>query len=126
MEQTIAMSIVRLNDEKVEMKKNKIFYIDPQSMRNLSVYDYNMLSEVTDNVYYYCSVYLDYKRNPNFFYKTVFSYNHINVNFIKALSYALSLIRILLDIVILKPDVITLKNTNIFAIPHYYSYLCTS
>ena len=47
------------------MKKNKIFYIDPQSMRNLSVYDYNMLSEVTDNVYYYCSVYLDYKRNPN-------------------------------------------------------------
>ena len=102
------------------MKKNKIFYIDPQSMRNLSVYDYNMLSEVTDNVYYYCSVYLDYKRNPNLFYKTVFSYNHINVNFIKALSYALSLIRILLDIVILKPDVIHVQWFKLPILDYYF------
>lgn len=89
--------------------KKKIFYIDPQSMRNLSVYDYNLLSEVTDEVYYYCSKYHDYKKNSSFKYKYVFSYNYLGSKPRKALSYILSYMFILWDILIKKPDVIHIQ-----------------
>lgn len=78
-------------------------------MRNLSVYDYNLLSEVTDQVYYYCSKYHDYKKNPNFIYKYVFSYNHLGSKPKKALSYIFSYIIILWDILIIKPDIIHIQ-----------------
>lgn len=75
-------------------------------MRNLSVYDYNLLSEVTDEVYYYCSKYHDYKKNSNIKYEYVFTYNHLKANYQKAGSYIMSCIRILWDILTKRPDII--------------------
>ena len=42
----------------------KIIYIDPQSMRNLSIYDYGVLSEIQGDVTYICSKYYDHLLLP--------------------------------------------------------------
>lgn len=86
--------------------RKTIFFIDPQSMRNLSVYDYNLLSEIKDNVYFYCSKYHDYKKLDFIRYKPVFSYNFKKDKLTKATSYIFSLIKILYDILTKQPDVI--------------------
>ena len=41
--------------------KKKIFYIDPQSMNNLSEYDYSVTKEIDCEIIYLCSKYYDYK-----------------------------------------------------------------
>ena len=38
-----------------------IMYINPQSMKNLSIYDHGVLSSFKDKVIYVCSTYYDYK-----------------------------------------------------------------
>ena len=43
----------------------KIIYIDPQSMRNLSIYDYGVLSEIQGDVTYICSKYYDHLLLPS-------------------------------------------------------------
>lgn len=78
-------------------------------MRNLSEYDYNLLSEVTDEVHYYCSKYHDYKKNSNLKYRYIFSYNHLTSKYQKAGSYIMSYIHILLDILTKNPDIIHIQ-----------------
>ena len=48
--------------------KKKIFYIDPQSMNNLSEYDYSVTKEIDCEIIYLCSKYYDYKINPKLKY----------------------------------------------------------
>ena len=77
--------------------KKKIFYIDPQSMNNLSEYDYSVTKEIDCEIIYLCSKYYDYKINPKLKYIYVFKYNYIKNVFQKSLSYVISLIYSYID-----------------------------
>jgi uncharacterized membrane protein len=41
-----------------------IVYIDPQSIRNLAIYDHSLLSQIEGNIHYLCSAFYDYKALP--------------------------------------------------------------
>lgn len=84
-----------------------IFYIDPQSMSNLAVYDYNLLEEIKDfDIHYICSVHLDHEVNQNHTYHKLFRYNHLSNPLLKACSYVLTYLKILFLIRSLKPKLI--------------------
>ena len=71
-----------------------IMYINPQSMKNLSIYDHGVLSSFKDKVIYVCSTYYDYKAmNDNIAFILLFKYNRISNPIVKAASYLLSLAR---------------------------------
>lgn len=98
------------------MERKKNFYIDPQSMRNLSIYDYWLLSEIEDEVYYFCSKHYDYTRNPKLIFLPYFSYNHIRFTPVKILSYMWSCLRILIMIAAKRPDIV---HVQWFKMPHF-------
>lgn len=89
--------------------KKKIFYIDPQSMNNLSEYDYSVTKEIDCEIIYLCSKYYDYKINPKFKYIYVFKYNYIKNVFRKSLSYVISLIYIAILIIKYKPVLVHIQ-----------------
>ena len=88
----------------MKMRNKRIFFIDPQSMKNLSIYDYGVLSEIKSEVTYICSKYYDYlPMRDNITFKKLFSYNNIKNPIVKVLSYLLSYIRIFILIYNEKP-----------------------
>lgn len=89
--------------------KKKIFYIDPQSMNNLSEYDYSVTKEIDCEIIYLCSKYYDYKINPKLKYIYVFKYNYIKNVFRKSLSYVISLIYIAILIIKYKPVLVHIQ-----------------
>ncbi|MGI6243579.1 MAG: glycosyltransferase family 4 protein [Prevotella sp.] len=98
------------------MEKKKIFYIDPQSMYNLSSYDFWLLSEIDDEVYYFCSKHYDYTRSPKLIFLPYFSYNHIRFIPAKIISYLWSYLRILMMIATQRPDIV---HVQWFKMPHF-------
>lgn len=92
------------------MKRKKIFFIDPQSMRNLSIYDYGVLSEIKSEVIYICSKYYDYlPMEENITFKKIFSYNYIKNPICKVASYLLSYIIVFFLIVKTRPSIIHIQ-----------------
>ncbi len=84
-----------------------IAYIDPQSYRNLSIYDYNLLSNMEQDIHYFCSKYYDYLDLPQNIRKhNVFKYNKINNVVLKAISYMFSYIMLAFWIIRMKPDIV--------------------
>lgn len=102
------------------MSKRRVFFIDPQSMRNLSVYDYWVQSELTDEIYYFCSKHYDYRQHPNIVYKPVFAYNDIQILPLKVLSYVYSYIAILTWAIRVKPSIVHLQWAKLYL----FDYLC--
>lgn len=96
-----------ITNSKLIMKKYDFFYIDPQSYSNLSVYDYNLLSHFDkQNLLYLHSKKYDYKSIEGWNEKSVFTYNSIANNNLKAISYVWSYIRIFFLIALYKPKVV--------------------
>lgn len=92
------------------MKKNKcVFFIDPQSMLNLAIYDYNLLSKLEGDFYFFCSKHYDYKPLKGIRFIPVFAYNKINNSVIKAISYIFSYWIIMAYIIIKRPDIIHIQ-----------------
>lgn len=90
--------------------KNCIFYIDPQSYKNLAVYDYNLLSNMKCETRFYGSKYYDAPKLPkNIIFKPVFKYNKMSNSIAKALSYLLSYSVILIHILRYRPHTIHLQ-----------------
>ena len=94
---------MRQNDGK---QRKKVFYIDPQSMHHPAIYDYFLLAEISADLTYFCSKYLDQLRHNHITYKPVFAYNNIKSDALKAVSYILSYAAILWYVLTLRPDVI--------------------
>lgn len=85
----------------------KVFYIDPQSYNNLSVYDYSLLSNVDGHeiTYYYndmyqCNAYPSEKK------VCCFHYSSKSSGIAKALSYVGSILHIAKDVIVKRPDVV--------------------
>lgn len=92
------------------MPMQRIIYINPQSMRNLAIYDYSLLSNIDADIHYIGSTYYDYKPLPSHVhFHRYFSYNSLTHNWSKALSYILSYLRVLVLVLRLKPATIHIQ-----------------
>lgn len=110
---------------KREIMKNSIFYIDPQSYKNLAIYDYNLLSGMDFKIRYYGCKYYDGPELPgNIIFTPVFRYNKMNSNIKKALSYMLSYIVIFVHILRFRPRIIHLQWLKLETVDYlFYSFL---
>ena len=100
--------------------KDIIFFIDPQSMINLAVYDYHLLADIKDfDVHYICSKHLDYQEDSSHVYHKVFKYNKLGNPAFKAFSYVLTYIRLLSLFLTLKPKLV---HVQWFRLQHFDLY----
>jgi len=102
----------------------KVFYIDPQSYNNLSVYDYHLLTHVSGHevVYYGNQLYqCDPMRGVR--QKLVFGYSTKKRAWQKALSYSMSMLRILLDVMRERPDVVHVQWLRLWHLDYTFGCL---
>lgn len=103
------------------MNVHTIFYIDPQSYRNLSIYDYKLLSGIKhDNIWYFHSIYYDYLPLKHVHQRSLFAYNKKKNSLLKAVSYINSYLSILLYIVRLRPQVIHVQWFKLPTFDYWY------
>ena len=91
----------------------RIFYIDPQSYKNLAIYDYSLLTNLPTEdgeVMFFGSRSYDYLPLPaGISFIKQFSYNKQRSSAGKALSYAWSLVRLATAIIRQRPDVVHIQ-----------------
>lgn len=87
----------------------KLLYIDPQSAYNLAQYDYSLLSNVDAEITYCCNIRYDAKEIANANYRYVFSYAKYKWRVLKALSYVLSILKVIAIVRKTRPDVIHIQ-----------------
>lgn len=103
--------------------KKIIFFIDPQSYNNLSIYDYGVLKEINEfDVWYFCNKKYDYLPLKNIIIKKIFSYSSYRNNYLKSLSYLKSLFLLLIETIRKRPVIIHIQWLRIpkIEIPLYY------
>lgn len=94
----------------------KLFYIDPQSYNNLSIYDSSLLSNVkVDEIHYYHNVKYQCEPIPGVHHHPVFSYSDMT-GIRKAASYAWSVLRIGIAAVRQRPDVVHIQWFRLFVV----------
>ena len=97
-------------------------YIDPQSYKNLSIYDYSLLSNIGGTVHYLCSSNYDYlPLPPHVRQHKLFHYNSKKSNLAKAVSYLCSYARIFFLLLWWRPQAIHLQWLRIpsFDVPFF-------
>lgn len=87
-----------------------IVYIDPQSYKNLSIYDYSLLSNIEGDIHYLCSANYDYLPFPSHVRQhKIFRYNDKKNNRLKAISYLCSYAQIFFLLLWWRPQAIHLQ-----------------
>lgn len=90
--------------------KKKIFYIDPQSYNNLSIYDYSLLKGIEDcKITYYHNQQYQCEKIPNATHRKIFIYSQKRSKLSKSLSYISSILSIAKDIMHEKPDIVHIQ-----------------
>ena len=82
-----------------------VFFVDPMSYNNLSIYDWNLIQNLKAKVYFFGSNKYDYKElnvNSNLIY----NYNSIKFKLLKAFVYIINNIKLLFYVIKLKPQII--------------------
>lgn len=102
----------------------RVFYIDPQSYNNLSVYDYSLLDNVHGHeVTYFYSDNYQCDHLPGQHQYCVFHYNSKSNVVAKGLSYVWSIIRILWQVITKRPDVIHVQWLRIWHLDYAFAWL---
>lgn len=92
------------------------FFIDPMSYNNLGDYDYFLLSNLKQTkVSFYCNKRFDHPEIDDISYYKIFNYQDKN-RFLKAFSYSLSLLYLLLKIIKYKPPILHFQWFKLFFI----------
>lgn len=104
------------------MKKNdNIFFIDPQSYYNLSIYDYSLLSRLREyNIFFFGSTLYDYLPLPaNIRFIKLFRYSKYKSPWLKALSYSLSLVSLFYYCIKYRPKIFHFQWIRIFSFDYF-------
>lgn len=102
-----------------------VFYLDPQSYNNLSIYDYSLLKGIrAHNVTYYCSSEYQLHVTPGCRQKRVFHYHSRKTALSKSLSYIRSICSILRDVLRERPDVIHIQWIRLWAADYIFALVC--
>lgn len=87
-----------------------IYFIDPQSYSNLSVYDHSLLKGMEGHdIVYFNSVKYDYEELPGVEMRSVFRYNDMKNSLAKLLSYSASMMKVAGYACKERPDVIHIQ-----------------
>lgn len=90
--------------------KNKVYYIDPQSYNNLSMYDYSLLQGINDfELYYYHNEQYDCPLMNHIFHRNVFVYSSKRGKLSKTISYCKSMASIFKDVIKEHPDIVHIQ-----------------
>lgn len=102
----------------------KVFYINPQSYNNLSTYDLSLLKNIQghDVTYYHCDQY-QHDILPGNSNKCYFHYNKKKYAITKGISYLCSIIRITIDAIIHKPDIVHVQWLRVWHIDYVFALL---
>lgn len=102
----------------------KIYYIDPQSYNNLSVYDFSLLNNVfgQEIVYYYSDLY-QLPTLPKCENRCYFHYSNYKSGWKKALSYAWSMLKLFCDAWRERPAVIHVQWFRLWYVDYLFSWL---
>lgn len=102
----------------------KVYYIDPQSYNNLSLYDYSLLSNVKghDLTYYHSDQY-QLEKLPGNSQRCRFHYSTKKSTVSKAFSYTCSIISILLDVIKERPDAVHIQWIRLWHIDYVFAWL---
>lgn len=103
---------------------SKVYYIDPQSYNNLSVYDYKLLSHVQGHeiIYYYCDQY-QLKDYPAKISRCRFHYNKYNNSLLKAISYFFTMVGIYIDVCRECPNIVHIQWIRLYYIDYMFAWL---
>ncbi len=94
----------------------RVFYIDPQSYNNLSVYDYNLVREISGvEIVYFHNIRYQLEKMPCPDSRAVFSYSGRRGP-AKALSYAAAVFKIALAVIRERPAVVHIQWFRLFAV----------
>lgn len=92
------------------MNNRPYVYVNPQSIRNLAIYDHSLLSNIKGEIHYVCSKHYDYKAMPAHVHAhRYFHYNCLNSNWRKAVSYLWSHISLFFLLLRVQPSVVHLQ-----------------
>lgn len=101
----------------------KVYYIDPQSYNNLSLYDLSLLKNVKDvKVTYYYSDLYQLEEFPNAQCKCRFHYSR-KKGVAKVCSYVWSICRIFFDVLMERPDVVHVQWIRIWHVDYLFAFL---
>lgn len=102
-----------------------IFFIDPQSGGNLALYDHGIFSELkNERIYYWCGEQYPYTESENIVIIRNFSYKYKKSSLGKAVSYILSMFRLLWFGIVRKPKAIHVQWLKLFWIDYIvYSFI---
>ena len=92
------------------MPMKAIVYIDPQSYKNLSIYDFSLLSCIAGKIHYICSANYDYlPLPPHVIQHKLFNYNNKRSNLEKAVSYLWSYLCISILLIWWRPKAVHIQ-----------------
>lgn len=92
------------------MYMKKLVYVDPQSYRNLSMYDYSLLKGMKEhNIIYCCNKQYDGPSLENVEFHPIFSYRHDMNPLVKIISYLCSLLKLVAILKSVRPDVLHIQ-----------------
>jgi len=109
--------------------KSSVFFIDPQSLRNMAEYDYHLLANnKKDKIVFYCSKFYDFKpiENSNIQCKPIFKYTYKKNRLIKLLSYVFSYVIIAIHVLRYRPRAIHVQWFRIPAFDYRLIHLLKS
>ena len=109
--------------------QKKLVYVNPQSYRNLSVYDYSLLKGIEDyKIIYCCNKQYDGPELDNVKFMPIFNYRQNMTPVAKILSYLCSLFRLVFILKVEKPDVMHIQwwkqwNVDFFFLSLYKKFV---
>ena len=83
----------------------KLFFVDPMSYNNLSIYDWNLIENIDADVYFFGSSKYDYK-TLNAKAKFIYNYNKRSSTLLKTLFYVLNSLLLFNYILMHKPNIV--------------------
>lgn len=102
----------------------KVYYIDPQSYNNLSLYDYSLLNNVNGHeLTYYHSDQYQLDKLPGSLQRCRFHYNTKKNAISKAFSYTCSIVSVFFDVLKEHPDVVHIQWIRLWCIDYIFAWL---
>lgn len=107
----------------------KLIYVDPQSYRNLSMYDYSLLRNMKNyKIFYCCNKQYDGPQLENVIFLPIFTYHQDQHPLEKIIRYFISLVKLVSLLKTVKPEVLHIQwwkqwNLDYFFLSIYMKYV---
>ena len=86
-----------------------IFYVNPNSYNNLSVYDYSLVQNIHSETYFFGSTNYDFRQFSKAKVNLIYTYNRYNNKYLKSFFYAVNTLKLLWYIFTIRPDIIHIQ-----------------